>query len=396
MVRIGPRPFVGPNLPDRAVGRRIDPVKPQQGQMRRESSQPCTVWADLREHAPHRFDPEPIVEIPEDDGPSGLHQAHQRVSLRMALVDAQAEMRGHHADIADRRQQSRRDRPARLALTIRHVDDLGRAGEWEAAQERLAIFAIRRDDRLGVNTVIANDTRQLRKRIVRSGSRIHLLKRDDIGSPFANDGTDSLEIELRIEIEGAVHIPRHEAHRRHQRLPASHVATNCAPAQIASQPRNASASSTMLSQDAFLARSAIWAPRTAMARMPGVMPSSVPTRKSRRGSVLAPATTFTTENGAIGIIRMTTTARMPLPTTRSWMRAVRRPSKRCRRSRPSARPIANRTKALSTTPVMAVTKPSHGPSAAAVAAMSTRTGNTTNPPTTKAAIANGGPQTDCE
>src|SRR3982750_2053460 len=102
-----------------------------------------------------------------------------------------------------RRQQARRDRPARLALTIRHVDDLGRAGEWEAAQERLAIFAIRRDDRLGMNTVIANDTRQLRKRIVRSGSRIHLLKRDDIGSPFANDGTDSLEIELRIEIEGA-------------------------------------------------------------------------------------------------------------------------------------------------------------------------------------------------
>ena len=32
---------------------------------------------------------------------------------------------------------------------------------------------------------------------------------------------------------------------------------------------------------------------------------------------------------------------------------------------------------------------------AAVAALSTRTGNTTSPPTTKAAIANGGPQMDC-
>ena len=107
--------------------------------MRRESSQPRPVRADLREHAPHRFDPEPVVEIPEDDGPSRLHQAYQRLSLRMALVDTQAEMRGYHADIANRRQQSRGDRSARLALTIRHVDDLGRAGEWEAAQERLAV-----------------------------------------------------------------------------------------------------------------------------------------------------------------------------------------------------------------------------------------------------------------
>lgn len=74
--------------------------------MRRESSQPRTVWADLREHAPHRFDPEPVVEIPEDDGPSRFHQAHQRLSLRVALVDAQAEMRGHHANIANRCQQS--------------------------------------------------------------------------------------------------------------------------------------------------------------------------------------------------------------------------------------------------------------------------------------------------
>ncbi len=44
----------------------------------------------------------------------------------------------------------------------------------------------------------------------------------------------------------------------------------------------------------------------------------------------------------------------------------------------------------------AVTKPSHGPSAAAVAAIRTTTGKTTRPPTTKAAIASSGANSDRE
>ena len=50
--------------------------------------------------------------------------------------------------------------------------------------------------------------------------------------------------------------------------------------------------------------------------------------------------------------------------------------------------------ALSSTPAPALKKPIHGPSAAAVAAIKTSTGNTTSPPTTKAAIASSGANCD--
>ena len=50
--------------------------------------------------------------------------------------------------------------------------------------------------------------------------------------------------------------------------------------------------------------------------------------------------------------------------------------------------------ALSSTPAQALKKPIHGPSAAAVAAIKTSTGNTTSPPTTKAAIASSGANCD--
>ncbi len=53
-----------------------------------------------------------------------------------------------------------------------------------------------------------------------------------------------------------------------------------------------------------------------MTAMPGAMPSAVPSMKSRKLSLLAPATILTIENGAIGTIRIMATATTPLPMTR--------------------------------------------------------------------------------
>ena len=56
----------------------------------------------------------------------------------------------------------------------------------------------------------------------------------------------------------------------------------------------------------------------------------------------------------------------------------------------------NSSSELASTPAVALTAPIQGPSAAAVAAISTTTGNTTSPPSTNAITANSGARADCE
>ena len=108
----------------------------------------------------------------------------------------------------------------------------------------------------------------------------------------------------------------------------------------------------------------------------------MPIRKSPSCNWLAPASTLTSENGAIGTIRIIATATTPLPTMRLCMRKARAPSSDCSRLWPSKRPIMNSKSELASTPAVALKAPIQGPSAAAVAAISTITGNTTSPPST--------------
>src|SRR4051812_17510585 len=189
----------------------------------------------------------------------------------MPLMDAEAQMCRNDPDVATRCLQDGRDCSARLSFSIGNVNDRRDLEKGKAAYEHLPIVTILGDDGPCVDAMIAHCLCQPGEGIVRSPAGIDLLKRNDIRRPLANDRAYAIQIERGIEIEGAVHIPGHDAHRHPQLCrPAIQVATNWAPRQIPIQPASATASSSAFVHDASLARSAIWDPRAAIARIPGI------------------------------------------------------------------------------------------------------------------------------
>ena len=75
-----------------AVARDVNPVQPHQRKPSRKRPQPRPDRTGLRQHAPHRPHPEPVVEVADDKGSRRLHQIDQRMGLGVPFMDAQAEV----------------------------------------------------------------------------------------------------------------------------------------------------------------------------------------------------------------------------------------------------------------------------------------------------------------
>ena len=88
------------------------------------------------------------------------------------------------------------------------------------------------------------------------------------------------------------------------------------------------ASSTKLTGSGLFRLAAMRSTNTAMASMPGAMPSSVPKAKSRKRMCEAPATILTTEKGATGTKRITAIASTPRSARRRLRRLMRAPASR--------------------------------------------------------------------
>jgi hypothetical protein len=87
---------------------------------------------------------------------------------------------------------------------------------------------------------------------------------------FFNDRADAVEIEMRVKVERAVYIPRHDADGIfHVRRPLSHVTTNWTARQTAIHAMIVRPTGNVVDHETFLAKSAICAPSAAVALPPG-------------------------------------------------------------------------------------------------------------------------------
>src|SRR3954452_21878742 len=128
--------------------------------------------------------------------------------------------------------------------------------------------------------MVADRERKPGERIVRPPARIHFLKRDNIRRPFADDRADPVEIECRIEVEGAVDVPRHDPERAgHVCSLVSRVTSDCTTRQNATHSTRTRPNSSTFDHEAFLASSTNCDPKIACARFPGAMPIAVPMAK---------------------------------------------------------------------------------------------------------------------
>ena len=131
--------------------------------------------------------------------------------LRVPFMDAQAEMRGNDPDLPVIRQDARGNGPARLPFLIRDVGNCRRLGERPAAQQHLAIVAVLGDDR-SASTLWSPTAFASRAK----GSSV--LPRESTSCSATTSGDQWRMMEqtpsiskLRIEVEDAVNVPRHDA-----------------------------------------------------------------------------------------------------------------------------------------------------------------------------------------
>ena len=134
MVRIRTSLAIGPGRTDRQIARGIDPIQPHHRQSGGKRAQPRPDRANPRQHPPHRFHPEPVIEIAEHERSRRLHQAGQGMRLRVPFMDAQAEVGGNDPDLAVIRQDARGNGPARLPFLIGDVGNFRRLGKRPAAR----------------------------------------------------------------------------------------------------------------------------------------------------------------------------------------------------------------------------------------------------------------------
>ncbi len=133
-------------------------------------------------------------------------------------------------------------------------------------------------------------------------------------------------------IDEAVHVPADDPHYRLRRLIQTRSAMTAA-IRIPSPVRN---TETSFCSGPASMESAFPASQLSTA-VPGPIPSSVPSMKSRRRMCDAPATTLTMVNGATGTNRMAATVRMPCLARRRLIWFTRCPASRRTRSRPAKR-----------------------------------------------------------
>jgi S-adenosylmethionine synthetase len=132
---------------------------------------------------------------------------------------------------------------------------------------------------------------------------------------------------------GAGRIPRHgaggQSMRRIQR---------CSPQAPSPISTTVSASRAKVQGVGVRKAAWIWSRNNATPSVPGRMPIADPSSRSRSRIWLAPATMFTTANGATGTSRTAMTASRPRRARRLLSRLTRGPARRSTTSRPSRRP----------------------------------------------------------
>src|SRR5262249_1500981 len=156
---------------------------------------------------------------------------------------------------------------------------------------------------------------------------VRLLQRDDVGIPALDQLHHAGEIEAGIAADRAMDVPGHHAHDRRSLVPhgRSTLAASplrldtrtCRPTDAPIHAATAAIRSTISVAVGLAKMRMTWCPSRESATRPGAMPRIVPAIKSNGRMALAPATRFTTVNGASGTSRMVATASTP------W-RAIRR------------------------------------------------------------------------
>src|SRR5712672_4314794 len=168
---------------------------------------------------------------------------------------------------------------------------------------------------MGMNAMTADRLFEHRERILRAASGIHLLQRNHIRLPLLDQCNDGPDIELRVEIERAMHIPGHHPYRLagHRRGRPIFLIAYCADTEASSQKATARTRNATFRGVGCCSILEAVAPSANTAASPGAMPRSVPTMNSAKPILSAPAAKLTRENGAIGIIRIKAIANTPLP-----------------------------------------------------------------------------------
>ncbi|NJM92135.1 MAG: hypothetical protein HC861_05395 [Rhodospirillaceae bacterium] len=189
MIRSAARAGVDPGAQQRLAWAAIDPVEVEDRPPRREGLL-HRVRRDQRGEA-RSHPPVPVVEIAHHQQAAGqgarigagvaAHQRLEDVELRPDLVGPEAEMRGDHADIAERAFDRGLDGAAGLAprdVQLVDIDVVHRP----AADQDMAVVAVRRDDGAGLGGMAAQHLLERGQRQVGlvPAARIHFLQRDDV------------------------------------------------------------------------------------------------------------------------------------------------------------------------------------------------------------------------
>src|SRR5262245_12657979 len=245
---------------------------------------------------------------------------------------------------------------ARLPLGKRDVMHLA-VRDGPAADQHLPVIAVAGGDGFGAHAVLAQGVLQHREGIVADplaprvlAARVHLLQRNDVGVPALDQLQHAGEIKPRIAAGRAVNVPGHHAHGRRTLVPHGRSTLAASPLRLDTRtcrptdmPIHAAtaATSSAISPAVGLAKMRMtWCPSSDSAIRPGAMPSIVPAMKSNGRMALAPATRFTTVNGASGTSRMVATATTPWRAILRRTRLSRGPSTLRKACLPSLAPTA--------------------------------------------------------
>ncbi len=242
---------------------------------------------------PQRPAPEiPFVQITHQHGghrPLVFEQREYPLHLFAALGGAQAEMRRHHAQRPAAAVELDVDGAARLAPGDAEIDPAHRR-YGVARQETVAVVAALVEERGPGDRLVTRFAGEVGEHVEPRSSRFDLLQREHAGLELREHAHDALRHEMAVGADAAVYVVRREPDRRTAHVSAcAGVLLRCAAEKwrrrtiaAAATAATTAASKAIVPKPGLLMAAAARSTNSAVATMPGVNPSTVPTMKSRK------------------------------------------------------------------------------------------------------------------
>jgi len=160
------------------------------------------------------------------------------------------------------------------------------AADRKARDQHLPVVAVRAGQRFGADAIDPHRPGEILEGIGGIRQRaagVDFLQRDDVRIPSPDEIGDAHQIETRIEPQGAVNIPRHDADVAcplglisHRPPPQYRDTATCTPIDNATQAPTASTSAAISNGVGDVRMRANWLPTAEIMIIPGSMPSTVP------------------------------------------------------------------------------------------------------------------------